>query len=73
MGRHADGDPDRAPSRGCGWMTYRRISDALLARNRKGSSLDVQAMSKFVQKVREALFFRMKAGTVERELIAPPE
>ena len=50
------------------WMTYREIADALLARNRKAKALDVAQMSKFVQKVREALFFQMKAGAVEREL-----
>ena len=50
------------------WMTYREIADALLARNRKTETLNVALMSKFVQKVREALFFQMKAGTVEREL-----
>ncbi len=50
------------------WMTYREIADALLARNRKAKTLDIALMSKFVQKVREALFFQMKAGTVEREL-----
>ena len=37
------------------WMTYREIADALLARNRKAKALDVAQMSKFVQKVREAL------------------
>ena len=50
------------------WMTYREIAEALLARNRKAQTLDVALMSKFVQKVREALFFQMKAGSVEREL-----
>lgn len=54
------------------WMTYREIADALLARNRKAATLDVPLMSKFVQKVREALFFQMKAGTVERELEIVP-
>ena len=48
------------------WMTYREIAEALIARN--GKTLDVALMSKFVQKVRESLFFQMKAGTVEREL-----
>lgn len=47
------------------WMTYREVADALLARNR--ANLDVPTKSKFVQKVREAMFFQMKAGAVERE------
>ena len=29
--------------------------------------LDARTMSKFVEKVREALFFQMRAGSVERE------
>jgi len=48
------------------WMTYRGIAEALLSRRQK--DLDVPNMAKFVQKVREALFFQMKAGAVEREL-----
>jgi len=47
-------------------MTYRQIAEALLARRQL--SLEVARMSKFVQKVREALFFQMKAGAVEREM-----
>lgn len=48
------------------WMTYREIAEALLARRQK--DLDVPTMAKFVQKVREALFFQTRAGAVEREL-----
>jgi len=47
------------------WMTCREIAEALLARRQK--TLDVPTMAKFVQKVREALFFQMKASAVERE------
>jgi hypothetical protein len=49
------------------WMSYREIAQALLARNRKQTVLDVRTMSKFVQKVREALFFQTRDGWVERE------
>ena len=47
------------------WMTYREIAEALLARRQV--ELDVPTLSKFVQKVREALFFQMSVGAVERE------
>ena len=47
------------------WMTYRGIAEALLSRRQK--DLDAPTMAKFVQKVREALFFQMRAGAVERE------
>lgn len=50
-----------------GWMSYREIAEALLARNRKQQTLDVAGMSRFVQKVRESLFFQTKGGLVERE------
>ncbi len=43
-------------------MTYREIAEALLARNRKAQTLDVALMSKFVQKVREALFFPVSSN-----------
>ena len=46
-------------------MTYQGIAEALLSRRQK--DLDVPTMAKFVQKVREALFFQMRAGAVERE------
>jgi len=50
-----------------GWMTYREIMDALLARNRL--SLSDSDKARFLQKIREALFFQMKAGAVEREQV----
>ena len=50
-----------------GWLTYREIMDAVLARNRV--TLSESDKPKFLQKVREALFFQMKAGAVEREQV----
>ena len=47
------------------WMTCREIAEALLARRQV--VLDVPTLSKSVQKLREALFFQMKVGAVERE------
>ena len=53
-----------------GWMNAREIAEALLARRR--ALLDQRDMKHFVQKVREALFFQMRAGAVERELDIEP-
>lgn len=50
-----------------GWMTYREIMETLLARNRV--TLSDHDKTRFLQKVREALFFQMKAGAVEREQV----
>lgn len=54
------------------WMTYREIAEGLLERRTDPVALDVRTMSKFVQKVRESLFFQVKARVVEKELDIEP-